>query len=67
MANYKAMTGLDYGNKRVEEGEIVSDLPAKSISWLVSQGLVVLVSEVAKPQAQQKGKKTEEVIVEEKI
>ena len=67
MANYMAMTGLDYDNKRVEEGDIVSDLPAKSIAWLVSQGLIVLADEVAKPQAQQKGKKTEEVIEEEKI
>ena len=67
MANYMAITGLDYGDKRVEAGDIVSDLPSKSISWLVAQGLIVLVDEVAKPQAQQKGKKTEEVIVEEKI
>ena len=67
MANYMAITGLDYGDKRVEAGDIVSDLPSKSISWLVSQGLIVLVDEVAKPQAQQKGKKIEEEIVEEKI
>ena len=67
MANYMAMTGLDYDNKRVEEGDIVSDLPAKSIAWLVSQGLIVLADEVTKPQAQQKGKKIEEEIVEEKI
>jgi len=67
MANYMAITGLDYDNKRVEAGDIVSDLPSKSISWLVSQGLIVLADEVAKPQAQQKGKKTEEVIAEEKI
>lgn len=67
MANYMAMTGLDYDSKRVEAGDIVSDLPSKSISWLVSQGLIVLADEVAKPQAQQKGKKIEEEIVEEKI
>ena len=42
MANYMAMTGLDYDNKRVEEGDIVSDLPAKSVAWLLEQGLIVL-------------------------
>ena len=47
MATYMAMTGLDYGDKRVEAGELVSDLPAKSVTWLLEQGLIVLSDEKA--------------------
>ena len=44
MATYKALTGLDYGKppKRVEAGELVSDLPAGSVNWLLEQGLIEL-------------------------
>lgn len=39
---FKALVGLNYGpkNKRVEAGEVVSDLPPESIGWLLAQGLV---------------------------
>lgn len=40
MASYKALTGLSYGNKKVAAGEIVDDVPAKSIKWLREQGLI---------------------------
>lgn len=30
--------------KRAEAGEVVSDLPAKSLGWLLEQGLIVRVS-----------------------
>lgn len=40
MATYKALVGLDYAGKRVEPGDVVSDLPSRSVSWLVEQGLV---------------------------
>lgn len=44
MATYKALTGLDYGkpSKRVEAGELVSDLPTASIKWLLEQNLIEL-------------------------
>lgn len=46
MATYEVKTGLDYPpNKRAEVGARVSDLPAKSIPWLVEQGHVVLVKD----------------------
>ncbi len=34
---YEALVGLNYGNRRVEAGEIVNDLPEKSIGWLLEQ------------------------------
>lgn len=39
MARYRVLTGLDYPpNKRAEIGDIVEDLPAQSIKWLLSDG-----------------------------
>jgi hypothetical protein len=41
MAQYRAVVGIDYPpNKRVEAGDIVSDLPGDSIKWLLEQGLI---------------------------
>lgn len=43
MAKYQALTGLTYGIKSVEIGDIVDDIPAKSIKWLREQNLIQLV------------------------
>lgn len=59
MANYKALVGLEYNDKRVEEGETASDIPAKSVSWLLEQGLIELV------ETSSKIKKNEPVVVVE--
>jgi hypothetical protein len=41
MSKYRVIVGLDYPpGKRAEAGDIVADLPEKSIKWLVSQGLI---------------------------
>jgi hypothetical protein len=32
---YKALTGLSYGDVRVDAGEVVDDIPADSIGWLL--------------------------------
>lgn len=40
MAAYRVLAGLDYAGKRVEAGAIVDDLPSKSITWLLDQGLI---------------------------
>lgn len=46
MTKYRALVGIDYpgksGEKRVEAGETVSDLPAKSVKWLLDGGHVEL-------------------------
>lgn len=66
MASYKVLVGLDYGNppKRVEAGEVVDDLPAKSITWLTEQGMVELVSSAA-PSVSKKKKSFEVEVTEE--
>ena len=41
MTQYRALVGIDYPpNKRAEAGELVSDLPEKSATWLLAQGLI---------------------------
>lgn len=32
---YKALTGLNYGDTRLEAGDVVEDLPEDSIGWLL--------------------------------
>lgn len=40
MPAYRVLIGIDYAGKRVEPGAVVDDLPSKSVSWLVAQGIV---------------------------
>ena len=49
MAQYKALAGLEYGKptKRVEAGEVVSDIPAGSVKWLLEQNLIELADSKA--------------------
>lgn len=58
MPNYKVLTGIDYDGKRAEAGQIVSDLPTKSVSWLLESGLIELAdsktkTKVAEPVAKE--------------
>jgi hypothetical protein len=42
---YKVLQGLDYPPaKRAEIGDVVSDLPKESISWLLASGVIKLHS-----------------------
>lgn len=37
---YRVVRGLNYGTKRAEPGDVVTDLPSKSIPWLLEQGCI---------------------------
>jgi len=38
---YRVLVGLDYPpDRRAEPGDVVEDLPGKSIKWLSEQGLI---------------------------
>lgn len=63
MASYKVLVGLDYGDKRVEAGEVVADIPAKSVAWLKEQGMIEEVATA--PKTSSKTAKQEEVVLEE--
>jgi len=39
-SDYKALVGLSYGEKNVEAGQIVSDIPKESIAWLLASGFI---------------------------
>jgi len=40
VASYKVLQGIDYKDRRAEAGDVVDDIPAKSIKWLVDQGII---------------------------
>lgn len=40
MATYRVLIGIDYAGKRAEPGDIVSDLPSRSVTWLAAQGII---------------------------
>ena len=41
MTQYRAVVGVDYPpNKRIEAGDLVSDLPEKDVKWLLSSGFI---------------------------
>lgn len=43
---YEVVTGLDYPpHRRAEPGDVVDDLPAKSVKWLLEQGHIVKVGD----------------------
>lgn len=43
---YKVLQGIDYPpNKRAEIGDVVSDLPKESVSWLLASGVIVPANE----------------------
>ena len=58
MARYRILQGIDYPpNKRAEVGDIVEDVPAQSVKWLLDSGII---EDTDKPT-----KKTEQPVVEE--
>ncbi len=45
MTEYRALVGLDYPpGKRAEPGDVVDDLPEKSVKWLLKDGKIAEVS-----------------------
>lgn len=57
MAKYRVLQGIDYPpNKRAEIGDVVEDLPATSIKWLLESGAIedsskpVKIVEESKPE-----------------
>lgn len=62
MTQYRAVVGIDYPpNKRVEAGELVSDLPEKSAVWLLANNFI---EEVDGKKSSKKSTPVEETAVE---
>ena len=63
MAKYRVLQGIDYPpNKRAEIGDVVEDLPATSIKWLLDSGAIEDSSKPAKKVEAKIEEPTEEII-----
>lgn len=50
MSKYRTVVGIDYADKRVEAGQIVSDIPDAAVGWLRESGFIEGVAEPTKDQ-----------------
>ena len=67
MAKYRVLSGIDYPpNKRAEIGDVVDDLPADSIKWLLESNIIE-PADKASSKAQVEEPVAEEPIVEEPV
>ena len=65
MTQYRVLQGIDYPpNKRAEAGDVVNDLPASSVKWLLEVGAI---EDASKPKSEPKGEIGEEPLVEEPV
>lgn len=65
MAKYRVLQGIDYPpNKRAEIGDVVEDLPATSIKWLLESGAIEDSSKPAKKIEETKPEPVVEPVVE---
>ena len=65
MAKYRVLQGIDYPpNKRAEIGDVVEDLPATSIKWLLESGAIEDSSKPAKKVEETKTEPIVEPVVE---
>lgn len=65
MAKYRVLQGIDYPpNKRAEIGDVVEDLPATSIKWLLESGAIEDSSKPAKTVEESKPEVIVEPVVE---
>lgn len=42
---YRVLTGLNFGGKRAEPGEVRDDIPEQSVDWLLKRGAIEEVDE----------------------
>jgi hypothetical protein len=39
-AKFRALVGMNYGDKRVEAGQVVDDIPEDSVEWLLQDRVI---------------------------
>lgn len=49
MPQYRVNVGIDYDGKRAEPGDVINDLPARSVKWMLEQGIVEESSATPEP------------------
>ena len=40
MPQYRVNVGIDYAGRRAEPGDLVDDIPTRSVKWLLDQGII---------------------------
>lgn len=48
MSKYRTVVGIEYSGKRVEAGQVVSDIPEGSVGWLRAAGFIEAIAEPSK-------------------
>jgi len=56
MSAYKVLRGVSYGSNRAEPGDVVSDLPASSVAWLLEARVIEPADEQPKQAKKPKAK-----------
>ena len=68
MATYRVLRGIDYPpSKRAEIGDVVSDLPERSVKWLLASACIVEVDEPKRPAKMSRREPLEQPVVEEPV
>jgi hypothetical protein len=60
MTAHRVLRGISYEGRRAEVGDIVTDIPAKSVAWMKAQGIIE-PAEDTQPQKPEKPLKREQV------
>lgn len=55
---YRVLVGCNYSGKRAEPGDIVEDIPARSVAWLKRGGVIETVEEEPSPEPKPKPKRS---------
>lgn len=61
VATYRVLQAIEYGDRRAEVGDLVDDVPQRSVKWLVDQQYIEVVEA---PKAGKRTKATEDVAEE---
>lgn len=51
---FRTVVGLEYSGKRVEAGQVVSDIPEGSVAWLKASGFIEPIAEPSREPVQEK-------------
>jgi hypothetical protein len=49
MPQYRVNVGIDYAGRRAEPGDLVDDIPTRSLKWLLEQNVIEEVTKTAPP------------------
>lgn len=60
MPQYRVNVGIDYAGRRAEPGDLVDDIPTRSVKWLLEQGVIEEATKTAPVKTQSEPPKSPE-------